>query len=124
MTAARYRKFLAAKIKLAESSGFAVDPSEINTALKPHIQVATQWGLAGGRRLLASRFGTQKTTWHLEVGRLTMRQTGEPHLIVMPLGARLSFPHDAERFFPGPHAVKLNWVTRDADIDPAAINLT
>lgn len=118
-----YHAFLEAKIKLAESAGFAVDPAEINPALKPHIQVATQWALAGGRRLLASRFGTQKTTWHLEVGRLTMRHTKAPHLVVMPLGARLSFFNDAERFT-GAHAIKLNWVTRDADIDPTAINLT
>ncbi|HLH92039.1 MAG TPA: DNA methyltransferase [Xanthobacteraceae bacterium] len=118
-----YRTFLQAKIKLAESAGFEIDPAELNPALKPHIQVATQWALAGGRRLLASRFGTQKTTWHLEIGRLTMRHTGEPHLVVMPLGARLSFYNDAERFT-GEHAIKLNWVTRDADIDRRAINLT
>lgn len=119
-----YTDFLKSKIKLAPHDGFDVDESEINPALKPHIKVAVRWGLAGGRRALFSRFGTQKTTWHLETMRHAARHTGEPTLITLPLGARLSFFHDAQKWFTGKHSIKLNFIRDDAEIDKAAINLT
>ncbi|AXK79973.1 DNA methylase N-4 [Pseudolabrys taiwanensis] len=119
-----YTTFLEEKVKVAPRAGFDVDPAEINPALKPHIKVAVQWGLAGGRRALFSRFGTQKTTWHLEMMRLTARHTRAPTLITLPLGARLSFFKDAEKWFTGKHAVKLNFIREDKDLDREAINLT
>lgn len=119
-----YRSFLEAKVKLASQDGFAVDPDAINPALKPHIRVAVPWALAGGRRAFFARFGMQKTTWHIETMRHVMRHTGKPTLITLPLGARLSFFNDAKEYFTGAHAVKLNFIQDDADIDPTAINLT
>ncbi len=120
----QYQEFLEAKVQIASSDGFEVDPAEINPALKPHIQVATRWALAGGRRALFSRFGTQKTTWHLEMARLTRRRIKEPTLICMPLGARLSFFNDAKQWFTGDCAIRLNFIQRDADRSLDAINLT
>lgn len=119
-----YRQFLQAKIKLAASHGFDVGLAEINPALKPHVRVAVKWALAGGRRAFFARFGMQKTTWHLEIMRLVLKRFGEPVLIVMPLGARLSFFADAEKYFAGEYAIRLNFAQSDAEIDPAAINLT
>lgn len=119
-----YREFLENKVQLASLDGFEVDPGEINPALKPHIQVAVRWALAGGRRALFSRFGTQKTTWHLELMRLTMRYTGEPALVTVPLGARLTFFDNARDFFTGEHAIKLNFIRHDSEIERDAINLT
>lgn len=119
-----YRQFLEGKIKLASLDGFELDPAEINPALKPHIKVAVRWMLAGGRRALFSRFGTQKTTAHLECMRQCQKRLGEPTLITLPLGARLSFFKDAEKWFTGPHAIRLNFIRTDAEIDRAAINLT
>ncbi|HEY4112886.1 MAG TPA: DNA methyltransferase [Rhizomicrobium sp.] len=122
--ATEYQDFLQAKVRLAPQDGFQVDPAEMNPQLKPHIQVAVRWGLAGGRRAAFLRFGMQKTTWHIEMMRLTRTRVAEPALIVMPLGARLSFFHDADKYFTGTHAVKLNFIRDDSEIDPAAINLT
>lgn len=119
-----YRTFLEDKVRIAGQDGFDVDPSWINPALKPHIKVAVEWGLRGGRRAAFLRFGMQKTTWHIEMMRLTSRKIGKPALISMPLGARLSFFKDAEQYFTGKHAVQLNFIRDDADIDPKAINLT
>jgi len=60
--------------------GFPVDPGEIDPLLKPHIKVAVQWGLAGGRRAAFLRFGMQKTTWHLEMMRLSMPTDHSPNV--------------------------------------------
>lgn len=40
-----YREFLESKIDLATDSGFAVDRSKINPALKPHQSDAVAWHL-------------------------------------------------------------------------------
>ncbi len=125
MTAAlSYADFLTSKVRLAPQDGFEVDPAEINPLLKPHIKVATQWGLRGGRRAAFLRFGMQKTSWHLEMMRLTAPRVADPALIVVPLGARLSFFRDAEKYFTGAHAIRLNFIREDSEIDRAAINLT
>lgn len=119
-----YQEFLEQKVKLAVNQGFEIDPADINPALKPHIRAIVPWMLQGGRRALFARFGMQKTTAHLECMRHVMLKTGQPALIGLPLGARLSFFHDAEAYFHDQHAVRLNFIKSDADIDPKAINLT
>ncbi|HEY8947997.1 MAG TPA: DNA methyltransferase [Rhizomicrobium sp.] len=129
MTRDRYQTFLHDKIRMAPADGFDIDPDEINPLLKPHIKVAVRWAVAGGRRLCAMRFGMQKTTWHLETMRQTQRHARARNelatpLIVLPLGARLSFFKDAERYFTGEHAIKLNFIREDAEIDHDAINMT
>jgi DNA modification methylase len=119
-----YRQFLEAKVKLASQDGFHVDLSEINPALKPHVRVAVQWACSGGCRAFFARFGMQKTTWHLETMRLVAKHTSRPVLIVVPLGARLSFFNDAEKYFTGACAIKLKFVQSSAEVDPGAINIT
>lgn len=119
-----YRAFLESKVRLAARDGFDVGEKDVNPLLKPHVQVAVRWALAGGRRALFSRFGTQKTTWHLETARHCMLHTNEPALVALPLGARLSFFNDAKAWFIGRHRVRLAFVRSDAEIDRAAINLT
>jgi len=119
-----YRQFLEAKVKLAANVGFDVEMADINPALKPHVRVAVQWACAGGCRAFFARFGMQKTTWHLEVMRLVKKHTGRPVLIVVPLGARLSFFNDAAEYFTGDFAIKLKFVQSSDEVDPDAINLT
>jgi DNA modification methylase len=119
-----YRQFLEAKVKLASQDGFHVDMADINPQLKPHVRVAVQWALAGGRRAFFARFGMQKTTWHLEIMRLVMKHTGRPVLIVVPLGARLSFFNDARDYFAGDFAIRLKFIQSSEEIDAGAINLT
>ena len=118
-----YLDFLNDKIELAPSHGFDVDPSEINPALKPHIRLIVPWMLNGGRRAFFGRFGLQKTTAHLECMRLVQKRTGRPTLIVLPLGARLSFFHDAEKYFTGDFAIKVKFIRSDAERDEDAINI-
>lgn len=121
---ADYSAFLNDKIKLAPSLGFDVDPSEINPALKPHIKMIVPWMLQGGRRAFFGRFGMQKTTAHLECMRLVQKITGGPTLIVLPLGARLSFFHDAEKYFTGDYAIKINFIRHTYETVADAINIT
>lgn len=45
-----YIEFLKTKIELAPESGFEVDRSKINKALKPHQADAVAWALRGGSK--------------------------------------------------------------------------
>lgn len=118
-----YLDFLNEKINLAPAHGFDVDPSEVNPALKPHIRLIVPWMLKGGRRAFFGRFGLQKTTAHLECMRLVMKRTGGATIIVLPLGARLSFFHDAEKYFTGEHAIRVKFIRSNDEIDESAINI-
>lgn len=111
-----YRSFLEQKVCLAQPLGFAVDPAEINPALKPHIRAIVPWMLHGGRRALFASFGMQKTTAHLECMRLVQKKLGGPTLIILPLGARLSFFHDAQKYFSGDFAISLRFIRENDDI--------
>ena len=63
-----YLDFLKTKVELATESGFAVEPSQLNKALKPHQRDAVAWALRGGRRALFESFGLGKTVQELESG--------------------------------------------------------
>lgn len=90
-----YEDFLKGKVRLAESSGFALDPSRINTALKLHNKLMTRWAVEGGRRAIFAAFGLHKTVTQLETVRLTLEHTGGRGLIIAPLGVRAGFNDDA-----------------------------
>lgn len=61
-----YKEFLESKIELAQDSGFEVNPTDINKALKPHQRDAVIWALKGGRRALFESFGLGKTIQEIE----------------------------------------------------------
>ena len=61
-----YREFLQTKIEIAVESGFTIDKSQINSALKPHQQDAVIWALKGGCRALFESFGLGKTIQEIE----------------------------------------------------------
>lgn len=90
-----YREFLESKIDLATDSGFAVDRSKINQALKPHQSDAVAWALKGGRRALFEAFGLGKTVQEIEFCHLAAEHTGGRALIVLPLGVKQEFTRDA-----------------------------
>lgn len=90
-----YREFLESKIDLAADSGFAVDRSKINPALKPHQSDAVAWALKGGRRALFEAFGLGKTVQEIEFCHLAAEHTGGRALIVLPLGVKQEFTRDA-----------------------------
>lgn len=90
-----YREFLENKIDLATDSGFVVDRSKINPALKPHQADAVAWALKGGRRALFEAFGLGKTVQEIEFCHLAAEHTGGRALIVLPLGVKQEFTRDA-----------------------------
>lgn len=90
-----YREFLESKIELATDSGFEVDKSRINKALKPHQSDAVAWALKGGRRALFESFGLGKTAQEIEFCHLAAEHTGGRALIVLPLGVKQEFTRDA-----------------------------
>ena len=90
-----YQKFLERKIDLAEDSGFEVNASEINPALKPHQRDAVIWALRGGRRALFESFGLGKSVQQLEFCHQVVKHKGGQALIICPLGVKQEFVHDA-----------------------------
>ena len=90
-----YREFLESKIDLAIESGFVVDRSKINPALKPHQADAVAWALKGGRRALFEAFGLGKTVQEIEFCHQAAEHTGGRALIVLPLGVKQEFTRDA-----------------------------
>ena len=78
-----YLDFLRTKIEVAPVSGFALEEEALHPALR------------GGRRALFESFGLGKTVQELEYCRQVLRHEGGRALIVMPLGVRQEFHHDA-----------------------------
>ena len=132
-----YNDFLKSKVIVAPESGFDAEPSEVNSALKPHQRDAVLWACKGGRRALFESFGLGKTAQELEWCRLVVQHTGGRALIVLPLGVRQEFTRDAVELLgmEAPQYVRTmeeaaaatsqilltNYErVRDGDIDPAA----
>lgn len=90
-----YREFLETKIELATDSGFVVKPEKVNKVLKPHQRDAVVWALKGGRRALFESFGLGKTVQEIEFCHLAAEHCGGRALIVLPLGVKQEFTHDA-----------------------------
>lgn len=90
-----YDDFLNTKICVAEESGFDVKDEEISEALKPHQREAVKWACKGGRRALFEKFGLGKTIQELEYCRLVLKHNGGRALLILPLGVRQEFTHDA-----------------------------
>lgn len=90
-----YREFLESKIELAADSGFELDRSKINKALKPHQADAVMWALKGGRRALFESFGLGKTVQEIEFCHQAAEHENGQALIVLPLGVKQEFTRDA-----------------------------
>ena len=133
-----YTEFLQGKIVTAPVSGFAVRPEEINAVLKPHQRDAVMWACRGGRRALFESFGLGKTVQELEYARLVLEHIGGGMaLIVMPLGVRQEFTHDAVALLGMQEPIYIThtmqadhediYITnyervRDGDVDPQAFD--
>lgn len=90
-----YKEFLESKIELAQDSGFEVNPTDINKALKLHQRDAVIWALKGGRRALFESFGLGKTIQEIEFCKQVIDHEGGRALIVLPLGVKQEFTQDA-----------------------------
>ena len=136
-----YESFLHSKIELAPVSGFEVSDDEINPVLKPHQRDGVKWAIKGGCRALFYAFGLGKTVMQLEYCRLVTKHKGGKALIVLPLGVKQEFTHDAIELLniPAPIYVRnmkeareaegnilcTNYErVRDGDIDPTYFTAT
>lgn len=90
-----YQDFLKSKIELAKETGFEISLNDIHPILKPHQKDAVKWSIKGGRRALFESFGLGKTVQQLEWCRLIVEKVGGKALIVLPLGVKQEFTHDA-----------------------------
>lgn len=115
-----YEDFLKAKVTMAESFGFEIEPHEVNPLLKPHQRAIVVWAVAGGRRAIFCAFGLGKTLMQLEAVRITRARAGGMALIVIPLGVRVEFFRDAAKL-----GISVKFVRSiDECDDPAGIYLT
>jgi hypothetical protein len=117
-----YDTFLKSKVRLAQSTGFDIDDSEINPALKPHNRLMVKWMVEGGRRGCFASFGLHKTVTQLEALRLILTRTGGRALIIAPLGVRQEFRRDAVELLGWAEAPK--FIRRIEEAEETGIYLT
>ncbi len=95
LTHEAYINFLKSKVRLAQSTGFDIEISEINPAIKPFNRLMVKWLVKGGRRACFAAFGLHKTVTQLETLRCILTKTGGRGLVIAPLGVRQEFKRDA-----------------------------
>ena len=78
----KYSDFLKDKIALSQNDGFEIDPSEINSMLKPHQMDIVQWAIKGGRRAIFASFGLGKSFMQLECLRIIGKKESGVQLII------------------------------------------
>lgn len=91
-----YSSFLRAKIDIAPKTGIKITAEDVNPALLPHQRDAVIWAVRGGRRALFESFGLGKTIQALEWCHIITEKKGGQALIVLPLGVKQEFKHDAK----------------------------
>lgn len=114
-----YLEFLKTKIEIATESGFEVEKSNINKALKDHQRDAVAWALKGGRRALFESFGLGKTVQEIEFCYQAIKHEGGKALIVLPLGVKQEFTQDAVNIlgYDKPEYVRNMEEVNKADVD-------
>lgn len=90
-----YIDFLRSKMAISKERGFDIDVSELNPALMPHQKDIIKWAVKGGCRAVFARFGLGKTVIQLEFVRIVLKHKGGKGLIILPLGVKQEFTHDA-----------------------------
>lgn len=136
-----YIDFLKSKMAISRESGFDIETNDLNPALMPHQKDIIKWAIKGGCRAVFARFGLGKTVIQLEFVHHVLKHDGGKGLIIMPLGVRQEFTHDAVEVlhYPAPEyvrsmdevrAAKTDVVitnyerVRDGDIDPHYFTVT
>ncbi len=110
-----YQEFLESKIVDVDRAGFTVQPEELPHDLFTHQRDAIVWAAGLGRALIAMSFGLGKTRIQCELARLIHERTGQPFLVVCPLGVKHQFAEED-----GP-ALGMTWqyVRTDAEVRAA-----
>ncbi len=110
-----YQEFLQTKIIEVPKAGFDIEPSDLPDYLLPHQKDVTAWALRIGRALIASSFGLGKTRQQCEIAKQLHHRTGQPFLVICPLGVKHQFQEED-----GP-ILGQNWqyVRTDAEVEAA-----
>lgn len=136
-----YLQLLKRKIDVAPVTGFEISADDVNPVLKPHQRDAVIWAVRGGKRALFEKFGLGKTLQQLEFCRIVAEHEGGRALIVLPLGVRTEFVHDATALLGWPELPYVRTMAeadlansnilltnyervRDGDIDPSLFTVT
>ena len=90
-----YLEFIRSKIEQAPVSGFDIDTGELHLVLLPHQRDIVKWLVKGGRRALFASFGLGKTIMEPEYCRIITKHEHGKALLIMPLGVKQEFVHDA-----------------------------
>lgn len=115
-----YTEFVAAKARFDNAYGHQVGPDDVHPMLLPHQRDLVRWAVAGGRRAIFAAFGLGKTVMQLEIVRLSLaKHGGGKGLIVMPLGVRIEFAHDANML-----GIETRFVRRTEEVGGDGIYLT
>lgn len=113
-----YAEFLRNKAAIAPKYGrLKICEDGLNPALAPHTRRMVAWGINGGRRAWFASFGLHKTATQIEAGRVLVKETGRPFLIVAPLGVRREFITEAKRRFTGEFAVDMRFIKSSAQVE-------
>lgn len=110
-----YPHFLESKIAITKQAGVDVMYSDLHPGLYQHQCDTVIWALRLGRALIAKSFGLGKTRDQIEIARQLVKRSGQPFLVVCPLGVKHQFSEED-----GP-AMATDWlyVKTDEDIRQA-----
>lgn len=90
-----YIDFLKTKMAISIDSGFEIDKNKLNPVMLPHQKDIVAWAIKGGCRAIFAKFGLGKTIMELEFCKQVVDNAGGQALIVLPLGVKQEFSHDA-----------------------------
>lgn len=110
-----YQKFLEAKIELANENAIAIDWQIDDELLFGHQRDSVRWALNRQTALIAAKFGLGKTRIQIAIAKALHARTGQPFLLVCPLGVKHQFVEED-----GP-AMDVQWeyVRTDAEVGDA-----
>lgn len=114
-----YSDFLAAKVRMAPSTGFVITDADVNPILKPHQRDIVKWAVKGGKRAIFAAFGLGKSVIQIEVLRILVEKSAGRALIVLPLGVRQEFRRDGQML-----GVDIQFIRRIEDAGETGLYMT
>lgn len=88
---AAYEEFLRGKVQVSSESGFAPARDALHPSLFEFQKDMILWAARRGTALIAAKFGLGKTRVQIELLRQAHRMTGQPVLVICPLGVKHQF---------------------------------
>ena len=69
-----YQDFLRSKVVIAQDSGIAISPDDLNPKLFPHQRALAAWAIRGGNRAIFASFGLGKTVIQIQILETLLRK--------------------------------------------------